>query len=123
MKPYVYQEGMSAEEQKDGAYWERNMLALVLANMLNKQAIKDHNRLYGHSKDHQYNLPCGYYIHGEWPGWSRVISINNGEYTFHVPDDFNIGSLPLVEPNWDGHTTEEKWQRLMNLCNIKQPQI
>lgn len=119
MTPYVYKEGMSAEEQKDGAYWERNMLALVLANMLNKQAIKEQHRLYGHTKGRPFELPCGYYIHGEWPGWSRVISINHGEYTFHVPDDFDIGYLPQIEPNWDGHSTEEKWHRLMNLCGIK----
>ena len=118
MKPYVYNENMTVEEQMNGAYWERNMLALMLANILNKQAIKEQFRYFGRELT-EYDLPCGYYIHGEWPGWSRVVSINNGEITFHVPDDFDLGDLPKIEPNWNGHTTEEKWQYIMKLCGIK----
>jgi hypothetical protein len=107
MKPYVWEEGMSLEEQKNGAYWERNMLALLLANYMN-WSEKDINK-----------TPCGWYLHGEWEGWSRVISIGNGGITFHVPDDFDLGDLPQIEPNWDGHTTEEKWNNVMLWCGVK----
>jgi hypothetical protein len=100
MKPYVYEEGMSLEEQKNGAYWERNMLALLIA----KAAPKDAN--------------CGWYTHGEWEGWSRVISLYDGAVTFHVPDDFDLGDLPKIEPNWDGHSTQEKWETIMVDCGI-----
>jgi hypothetical protein len=105
---YVYKDGMTLEEQKNGAYWERNMLALMLAKFMEAST---HTLGYG-------SEPCGYYIHGEWEGWSRVISINNGKITFHVPDDFDIGDLQQIEPNWDGHTTEEKWKYVMDLCGV-----
>lgn len=111
MKPYVWQEGMSLEEQKNGAYWERNMLATMLAVVLNTTAPKD--------------SPVGvngWYKHQDqgFDGWSRVISLWNGKYTFHVPDDFDIGSvLPEIEPNWDGHTTAKKWNNVMKLCGIQ----
>jgi hypothetical protein len=33
MDIYVYKEGMTDEEQRNGAYWERNMLVLLLAKV------------------------------------------------------------------------------------------
>lgn len=112
MKPYIWQEGMSEKEMRDGAYWERNMLALYLAQHMNKMHLAYLN-VQGIEK---VELKCGWYLHGEWEGWSRVISIDNGRITFHVPDDFDLGDLPQIEPNWDGHTTKEKWDRLMDIC-------
>lgn len=107
MKPYVYEDGMDYLEQANGAYWERNMLALFLALESNRYCM-----------DIGEELDSGYFHHGEWEGWDRVISIHNGQYTFHVPDHFNLGSLPEIEPNWDGHTTEEKWHKMMKNCGI-----
>lgn len=107
MNPFVWKEGMSAEETKNGAYWERNMLALLLA-----KAANDFSDEAGYPND------SGWYVHGEYEGWTRVISINNGKITFHVPDDFDLGDLPKIEPNWDGHSTEEKWKAIMKLCGI-----
>jgi len=65
-------------------------------------------------------LPSGWYYHGGegFEGWSRVISLFDGSATFHVPDDFDLGNLQQIEPNWDGHTTEEKWERVMKLCGV-----
>jgi hypothetical protein len=108
MKPYIWKEGMSEKEMRDGAYWERNMLALLLAHTLNWVA-ESNDTLNEDSK-------CGWYLHGEWEGWSRVISLYGGRITFHVPDDFDLGDLPQIEPNWDGHTTEEKWNLVMEIC-------
>lgn len=110
MKPFVWQEGMSAEEAKDGAYWERNMLALHCAILSNDSWSNDPRR-----------IECGWYRHqGEgFEGWSRVISLYNGQVTFHVPDDFDMGTLREIEPNWDGHTTEQKWEKMMNWCGIQ----
>jgi len=96
---------MSPEETKNLAYWERNMLALMLANEINEQC--------------GFNLTCGWYAHGEWKGWSRVISIWNGYITFHVPDDFDMGDLPEIKPNWDGHDTQEKWKRIAECCGVE----
>lgn len=102
MKPYTWNLDQSLEEQKEGAYWERNMLALLLAKTMNES---------------NYNK-SGWYAHqGEgFDGWSRVISIDGGKITFHVPDDFDLGALPEIKPNWNGHTTEEKWNQVMQVC-------
>ncbi len=89
---------MSLEDTKNLAYWERNMLALFLANC--------------------YPISSGWYKEPSYPGWTRVISILNGSITFHIPDDFEIGDLRQIEPNWDGHSTEEKWKRISRICGI-----
>lgn len=109
--PYVWSPDQSLAAQKNGAYWERNMLALMLAGTINS---------YFHSQGWDENY-CGWYRHqGDgFDDWSRVISLNGGEITFHVPDDFDLGDLPQIEPNWDGHTTEEKWRRMMKYCGVQ----
>ncbi|MMZ43531.1 hypothetical protein D1872_50850 [compost metagenome] len=115
--PSSWNEDMSIEQQKDLAYWERNMLALYFGVYANR-AWDAYNKLMiaqGKSPDTQ-PAPCGWYAHvGEgFEGWSRVISLFDGKLTFHVPDNFYMGTeLPEIEPNWDGHTTEEKWRRVM----------
>lgn len=99
---------MSLEETKNLAYWERNMLALMLAKM--------HNQI---SKKYGFGYESGWYYHGEFKGWSRVISIDDGYITFHIPDDFDTGDLPEIKPNWDGHSTEEKWNRVAAEYGVK----
>lgn len=80
---------MTIEETKDLAYWERNVLALKYAE--------------GFYKDLENN----------YPGWLRVLSLEGGAITFHIPDDFEVGNLPEIEKAWDGHSTEEKWARIL----------
>ncbi len=101
---------MSLKETKDLAYWERNMMALFSAKLV---CLLD--ACFGR-KD---SFPHGWYRHGEYEGWARVISIGNGKITFHVPDDFDLGDLPEIEPNWDGHTTAEKWAYIKDFCGVK----
>ena len=81
---------MTLEETKDLAYWERNMLALRYAD--------------------------GWYYDtdNDWDGWKRVLSLDNGKMCFHIPDDFNVGRLKQIKPNWNGHSTEEKWAYVMD---------
>jgi hypothetical protein len=128
MTPYVWKEGMSPEVEADGAYWERNMLALHFAVYAN-EAYKSYTDLLkkmGHDKnvDIKDYLPCGWYDHGEWEGWSRVVSLFDGRMTFHIPDDFDLGDkLPQIEPNWNGHTTEDKWLRSMKKCGCEIPDL
>lgn len=107
MKPYVWKRDQTVQEQKNGAYWERNMLALLLATIL--QNVPDTE-----------GDAAGWYKHqGEgFTGWSRVISLYWGQVTFHVPDDFDLGALPEIQPNWDGHSTDEKWHIVMEMCGI-----
>lgn len=113
MKPYVWKEGMTPEESKDGAYWERNMLALYIAKIINIHRIARF--------DVDLKPNCGWYYDTDnnWDGWKRVISIHDGWMTFHIPDDFDVGDLPEIKPNWDGHTTEDKWERVMKQCGCK----
>lgn len=86
---------MTVEEVKDLAYYERNMIALRYAD--------------------------GWYYDTDnnWEGWKRVLSLDGGKMCFHIPDEFNVGSLQQIEPNWDGHTTEEKWARIDKMMDIK----
>ena len=101
----VWREGMADKEAKDLAYWERNMLALRYAegwyNDDVDQAEGYVNPFTGES-----------YIKPRYEGWRRVLSLEGGKITFHVPDDFDVGNLPQIERNWDGHSTEEKWKRV-----------
>lgn len=94
---------MSLEDTKNLAYWERNMLALMIATT---------------HAGHQCCGKSGWYHHGAYEGWARVISIGDGKITFHVPDDFDMGDLPEIEPNWDGHSTQEKWKYVMSICGV-----
>lgn len=100
------------QEQKDGAYWERNMVVLLLATLANKHLFE--TCLAGTPPQ-----LSGWYRHqGEgFEGWSRVISLFGGIITFHVPDDFDLGYLSEIAPNWNGHTTAKKWYRVMQMCD------
>lgn len=92
----TWHENMTDAQSKDLAYWERNMLALHYAE--------------------------GWYedLENNYLGWRRVLSLEGGRITFHIPDDFDVGNLgELSSPTWDGHTTEEKWRRVLKGRGIK----
>ncbi|MNI52079.1 hypothetical protein D3C73_1068360 [compost metagenome] len=117
---------MSIEEAKDLAYWERNVLALktaTYANMAYEAQLESYKRRYGHYGANTTELPCGWYYDTDnnWEGWKRVISLWYGKVTYHVPDDFDMGSLQQIEPNWNGHTTEEKHRRMLKYCGVEVP--
>jgi hypothetical protein len=95
MKIKTWNPNMTDKETADLAYWERNVLALKYAD--------------------------GWYedLENNYPGWRRVLSLENGKITFHIPDDFEVGTLRKILPNWDGHTTEEKWKRVLFERDVK----
>lgn len=97
MKVQTWNPSMSVEQTKDLAYWERNMLALYYAD--------------GWYDDLENGVP-------RFEGWRRVLSLEGGRMTFHIPDDFAVGDLSKIEPNWDGHTTAEKWGRVLDSRGI-----
>lgn len=106
-----WHEGMALEDERNLAYWERNMLALFMACEMNYIAEES-----GCTPDNGWY----YDTDNNWDGWKRVISLIDGKITFHVPDDFDMGNLlPEIKPNWDGHSTEEKWNRLKTACECK----
>jgi hypothetical protein len=95
---------------------ERNLLAVLLAKFVNRYYIQ----AYGGSIPK--GMTSGWYVDSnpEMVGFQRVISIDGGIYTFHVPDNFDLGDLPEIKPNWTGHTTDEKWATLRRVCNMRE---
>ncbi|MNW28181.1 hypothetical protein D3C74_49990 [compost metagenome] len=122
MKPYEWNSELTPKEELDGAYFERNMLALYLAVYANKayKTYREYLELRGSEVvgNHPSTPPCGWYYDTDnnWEGWKRVISLFDGRATFHIPDDFDTGKLPQIEPNWNGHSTVEKWTEIMRKC-------
>lgn len=109
MKIKTWNPEMTDKDTADLAYWERNALALYFAD--------------GWYED---NLPTNQHPIGwsgrampHYEGWRRVLSLEGGEITFHIPDDFDVGDLRQIDPNWDGHTTEEKWRRILTARAIE----
>lgn len=99
----------SLKNQVADAYDERNHVALLTALVIN-----DMEEASGHEHS------CGWCHDPEGePGFTRFISLFHGRYTFHVPDDMNLGRLPLMKFTWDGHTTEEKYNRIRKLAEVQ----
>jgi hypothetical protein len=52
----------------------------------------------------------------EDPMWPVIlIDTPKGQCSWHVPMETVPSTMPLYEGEWDGHTTEEKYQRLTEL--------
>jgi hypothetical protein len=98
-----------AEAAKDGAYSERNSLVAVLSRLYPSHVTID--RL-------------------EDPEWQSVICVHTpqGQATWHIPaaEMLKFSHLVNVEmttcPGWDGHTTEQKYDRLAGLRKTPRPQ-
>lgn len=109
MKIRTWHEGMSHEETAQLAYWERNVLALHFAD--------------GWYNDDVLFTP----VPGDgeptmvprYQGWRRVLTLEDGAITFHIPDDFDVGKLPEIRNNWDDHTTEQKWERILKARGVE----
>lgn len=112
MKIKTWNPEMSDKETADLAYWERNVLALNFAEGWYYDDIPNDHPL--PMKPHiEAGDPHYSPYRPRYPGWGRVLSLAGGTITFHIPDDFSVGTLPQIKPNWDGHTTEEKWRRIL----------
>ena len=100
---------MTPASQLDGVYEERNNIALLLALVVNDKCAQE-------GKDNA----CGWYRDDNpaMKGFSRIISLMHGRFTYHVPDNMDLGRLPIIRPNWDGHTTGEKYERIKAFAGI-----
>lgn len=96
-----------ASASKDQAYWERNQLVLALTKVFPSwrelHPVEDTNW----EKD-----------------WRNIIFIQlpTGQASWHIHDTELIlfESLEFKEgDSWDGHTTEEKYNRLRNLPKLR----
>lgn len=101
----IWHADMSDKETADLAYWERNMLALRYADGWYNDVV----------------IKCQDFMESRYPGWRRVLTLDTGKITFHIPDDFDVGNLPEVIPNWDGHTTKQKWLSIAAAKGIAHP--
>lgn len=112
MQIKTWHPGMSDKDTGDLAYWERNVLALHLAEgWYNDDVERPADDPNGEPLTGLYFGDTA--IDARFKGWRRVLTLAGGSITFHIPDDFDVGTLPKVAPNWDGHTTEEKWLRIL----------
>lgn len=87
-------------------YWERNMLALLLANQTEGSGWYFDQKAIDNGKLN-----------------TKVISVGYGNITFHTPNDFDMGDLTMIEPDWDGHSTAEKWENIDTMCGIESSKI
>ena len=66
MKIETWHEGMSLEDTKNLAYWERNVLALLLANLENETCLANDMDItcgwYYDTDNNWDNRQCGYYL-------------------------------------------------------------
>lgn len=86
---------------KDGAYLERNKLVVLLAAIF-PAGIK------------QTAIP------GWDPAWHNCVYVDlpNGQASWHYHDSEAelFAHLPAYDGEWDGHTTEEKYARILRLA-------
>jgi len=83
--------------------------------------VKLKRRVWNHEMSDRETSELAYYERNMLAlreGYSRVLSLDGGKMTFHIPDWFSVGNLKQIEPNWDGHTTEEKWARIDKMMGI-----
>lgn len=116
---HLWHERMESREEADGAYWERNMLVLLIANQLNSSTDSIKESDVRNASGIKVNSGWYYDTDNNWKNYGRVISLDNGQYCFHVPDSFDLGTLVEIECNWDGHSTEEKWLAIEDICGAE----
>ena len=93
------------EEQKNGAYTERNKLVCLLSKVF-PASIEDHVLKDGEEWDDD---------------WKKVVFINlpTGQATWHIhkSEEPMFAHLESVGNKWDGHPTEEKYKRVDD-CSV-----
>jgi hypothetical protein len=93
--------------QKDQAYAERNKVVVALAKVLSKQGIE---------------VYIARHLGKDWEDdWRNilVIELPTGQVTWHFHDSelSLLNCFKYKSPyNYDGHTTDEKYFRLLNYC-------
>lgn len=90
------------EDQKDGAYLERNRLVSLLSKVF--PSGKKKTAIEGWSED--------------WHG-CVYIDLPTGQASWHYHDSqaWLFDHLPEYQGTWDGHTTEEKYERIAAYAN------
>ena len=94
------------EITKDGAYAERNRLVALLSKVF--PSGKKKTVIEGWSED--------------WHG-CVYIDLPTGQASWHYNDSqgWLFEHLPMYQGTWDGHTTEEKYERIAAFAALAQP--
>lgn len=97
------------EKQKDGAYWERNQLVAALSKIF-PSSLERHP-----DSDTSWE--------DDWR-WIVFVDLPTGQASWHIHDSELDNFKHLLRNcgrTWDGHTTEEKYQRLCLLRWVQVP--
>lgn len=86
-------------KQKDQAYWERNQLVILLSKIFPSHLCKHDEKDLNWEKD--------------WR-WIVCVHTPHGQCAWHIHDSERhyFVHLPIKTNHWDGHTTEQKYDRL-----------
>jgi hypothetical protein len=101
--------------QKDKAYAERNLCVALVACIA---------RWHGYTvgiKTHPQDDP-------EWdPEWMHILFIDlpTGQVSWHlhISEVENFPDIPVYQGTWDGHTTEEKYDRVKKLVRLAEGKV
>lgn len=97
----IMHEVSELSKQKDGAYAERNKLVALLSKLF-PSSLERHPE-----EDEDWDH--------DWR-WIVFINLSVGQATWHIHDS-EVGLFDHLERNtgakWDGHTTEEKYERVL----------
>ncbi len=97
---------LKLNEDKRGAYTERNRLVAFMASIFPSALTKTDIEGW----------------HPEWH-WCVYIFTRKGQLSWHIHES-QLSMFDHVERRqvvWDGHTTDEKYQRLAELCFLARP--
>lgn len=100
-EPSTYQVWVNLENAKNAAYAERNKLVALLSKLF-PSSLGRHEE-----EDKSWE--------DDWR-WIVYITLPTGQCSWHIHDsDLPMFShLEKGDVEWDGHTTEEKYQRILS---------
>lgn len=104
-------------KQKNQAYAERNKVVAALAHLINDLSVF----VQGFDVKIAQHDPNDKIWDSDWRT-ILVLTINGKQMTWHFHDSEKYlleGLQPSVDYKWDGHSTEEKYKRLLKVAGIK----
>lgn len=91
----------------DEAYFDRNQAILALAKLARQQGYT-----------------VGLRIDPAEPGWPvLMIDLPTGQVGWHLPAAEIVGDWPSYKKEWDGHSLEEKRERLKQFIQSNAPAL
>ncbi len=100
-------ESAQLRQQKDAAYTERDRLVHALTKVFPSYLCRHDDA------DKEWDA--------DWR-WIVVVDLPTGQASWHIHDSERPWfDLEILENSWDGHTTEEKYQRLFDLPIMSRP--